>query len=110
MTNVLPYPAPPLTDAAHRAAAPAGMSSGECSAAFARPVNPHKLRCLFPDRWAGFLRAHFRDPVEVAFTFDVDEKTARNWWHGVTAPRGAAVAQAFAMQPAAAQAMLARAA
>ena len=63
---------------------------------------------MFPDRWAEFLRAHFRDHIAVAYTFDVDEKTARNWWNGVTGPRGAAVAQAFAMQPKAAAVMLAK--
>lgn len=44
-------------------------------------------RRAFPSRWSAFLRAHFRDRIHVAFEFSVDERTARNWWEGTTAPR-----------------------
>lgn len=62
----------------------AGLSSG-------RPVDLHRYRTVFPDRWAAFLKAHFRDSVTVAYFFGVNEKTARLWMEGVTAPRAEVV-------------------
>jgi hypothetical protein len=59
----------------------AGARSGECSG---RPVDLDALRRFAPECWSRFLRDHFRCATEVAFVFDVDEKTARNWWHGST--------------------------
>ena len=53
--------------------------------------DPLAIRRKFPDRWSGFLRSHFRDHVEVAYVFSVDEKTARHWWAGTTGPQGWAV-------------------
>lgn len=53
--------------------------------------DPLAIRRKFPDRWSAFLRSHFRDHVEVAYVFSVDEKTARHWWAGTTGPQGWAV-------------------
>lgn len=79
---------------AHRHAATAvpPMSSGDLAGVLSgRPINLRHYRAVLPDRWAAFLRAHFRNSVTVAFFFDVDEKTARNWLDGVTAPRAEVV-------------------
>lgn len=65
-----------------------GGSSGIYSA---RRCDPHAIRRKFPAKWMGFLRAHFRDAVEVAYFFSVDAKTARLWWEGSTGPQGWAV-------------------
>lgn len=48
-----------------------------------RPVDLHRYRVLFPDKWRAFLHAQFRRPEDVAVFFDVTDKTARNWWDGV---------------------------
>jgi len=34
-----------------------------------------------------FLHRNFQNPVHVAFMFGVSDRTARNWWEGVSAPR-----------------------
>lgn len=52
-----------------------------------RPIDLHRMRAVFPDRWSAFLKTYFRNSVTVAFFFSVDEKTARNWIEGTTAPR-----------------------
>lgn len=64
------------------------------------------FRRLYPDRWAAFLRGHFRNATEVAVFFDVNEKTARQWLEGVTGPQGWAAAYAVASIPAAARQLL----
>ena len=69
-----------------------GVSSGECVGGqpekfSGHPFDLHRYRVIFPDRWAALLRAHFRDHVHVAFMFGVSERTARNWWEAVSAPR-----------------------
>ena len=65
-----------------------GVSSGFGAGQFAGlPFDLHRYRVVFPDRWASFLKAHFRDHIHVAFVFGVSERTARNWWEGVSAPR-----------------------
>lgn len=56
-----------------------------------RRCDPYAIRRKFPAKWMGFLRAHFRDAVEVAYFFSVDAKTARLWWEGSTGPQGWAV-------------------
>ncbi len=53
-----------------------------------RRCDPHAIRRKFPAKWSGFLRAHFRDAVEVAYVFSVDAKTARLWWEGSTGTQG----------------------
>ena len=69
------------------------------SPAHQAPFDPHAFRRVFPERWAAFLRAHHRDPVEVAYIYGVTERAARDWWDGVTGPRGSVVAQAQAQRP-----------
>lgn len=64
------------------------------------PCNPHRFRALFPDQWMAFLRAHHRSAEEVAVFYGVTFRTAENWWHGVNAGSGAAVALAALTQPA----------
>lgn len=64
-----------------------------------RPVDPYRFKALFPDQWSAFLRAHHRRPEEVAVFYGVTFKTAENWWHGVNAGSGAAVAQAALAHP-----------
>jgi hypothetical protein len=61
--------------------------------------DPHRFRAVFPDQWSAFLRAHHRRPEEVAVFYGVTFKTAENWWHGVNAGSGAAVALAALTQP-----------
>ncbi len=34
-----------------------------------------------------FLHAHFADHIAVAYFFNVDERTGRNWWSGKNEPR-----------------------
>ena len=75
-----------------------------------RPCDPMAFRRLYPDRWSAFLHAQFRSPLEVAVFFSVNEKTARQWWEGVTGPQGWASAYAVAAIPGAAAELLRRAA
>lgn len=75
-----------------------------------KPFDLHHFRAMFPDRWSQLIRRHFRSTVEVAFFFSVDEKTARNWWEGVTGPSGHAVAIAVKMLPGALDVIFAEAA
>jgi hypothetical protein len=65
----------------------AGLLSG-------RRADPMAYRRVFRDRWAGFLRANFHNPLHVAVFFSVDEATARKWWWHVNEPSGWAVAYA----------------
>lgn len=51
----------------------------------------HAARCAFAARWTRFLHDNWRNHVQVAAVFSVSEKTARQWWEGVTAPQGWAV-------------------
>lgn len=89
-----------------RGAVPGG-GSGEFSGMLSgRPCDPRAFQRLYPDRWSGFLRAHFRNSVEVAVFFDVDEKTARQWIEGVTGPRGWAASYACIAIPGAASWLL----
>lgn len=64
-----------------------------------RPVDLHRARCLMPGLWSEVVRANFRRPVDVAYFFDCDERTARNWWEGVSAPRAEVVILAAARIP-----------
>lgn len=72
-----------------------------------RRADPRAFQHLYPDLWHGFLKAHFRNSVEVAAFFDVTEKTARLWMEGCNAPRGWAVAYAVTRLPTAAKYLLA---
>lgn len=71
-----------------------------------RPCDPRAFQRVYPDRWHDFLKAHFRNSVEVAAFFDVNEKTARLWLEGCNAPRGWAVAYAVTRLPSAAKYLL----
>lgn len=88
---------------ANRAAASSGTFTG-------KPFDLHRFRAVFPDQWSQLIKRHFRSTVEVAFFFSVDEKTARNWWEGVTGPSGHAVAIAVKMLPGALDVIFAEAA
>ena len=59
----------------------------------------HSFRAFFADRWATFLRENYRNPEHVSVVFGVRFQTASNWWQGVNAPSGYAVAMAFQTQP-----------
>jgi hypothetical protein len=65
------------------------------------PCDPHRFRVVFPDQWMAFLRAHHRSAEEVAVFYGVTFRTAENWWHGLNAGSGAAVALAALSHPAA---------
>lgn len=51
---------------------------------------------MFPDLWRAFLRAHYRDHMEAAYSLGVSEKTGRDWWEGVTGANGASALYAIA--------------
>jgi hypothetical protein len=76
----------------------AGLLSG-------RRADPMAFRRLFRDRWGAFLRANFHSPLHVAVFFDVDEGTARKWWHQVNEPSGWVVAHAVQSIPGAREAL-----
>jgi len=57
--------------------------------------DPRGFREVFAERWAGFLRANYRNPEEVAVSFGVRYQTALNWWDGLNRPSGDVVAMAF---------------
>lgn len=63
----------------------ADVSSGK----FAVPFDMMRFKTVFPTRWSAFLRAHFQSSAHVAFFFGVDDRTARHWLDGTTAPSGA---------------------
>jgi hypothetical protein len=80
----------------HAASAGAIPATGDFSEATAvnlsgilsgRRVDLDGMRRKTPGRWSEFIRAHFADPVAVAYFFNVDEKSARNWWNGRNEPR-----------------------
>ena len=53
------------------------------------PVDLHRFRSLFPDRWAQLLKDHFGgDLLTIQFTFGVSERQARDWLGGKNAPSG----------------------
>lgn len=56
-------------------------------------------RAGFPARWAEFLRATYANPEAVATAFAVRHSTAWNWWTGLNAPSGPAVALAMLLHP-----------
>lgn len=53
-----------------------------------KPFDMDRFRTVFPHIWADFLRRHFRDKEHIAYFFDTDERTARNWLSGLNAPTG----------------------
>ncbi|NBW13844.1 MAG: hypothetical protein EBR82_38165 [Caulobacteraceae bacterium] len=71
-----------------------------------RPFDPQAYYRVFRDRWPDFIRANFRTSAHVAVFFSVDDRTARQWMEGTTAPRGQCVALAVAAMPDQARAFL----
>jgi hypothetical protein len=57
-----------------------------------RPIDLDGMRRRLPGLWSSFIRAHFRSSTEVGYFFQVDEKTARNWFNGTNEPRLSAFA------------------
>jgi hypothetical protein len=97
-SSVTPYP---MTDNAPVSAGkPSGLSAGKSAAS---NPDPRRYRSLYPDKWHGFLHAHFRDVMHVAYSFGVSERTARDWWEGVSTSQGWAVAYAIENIPGAAE-------
>lgn len=69
----------------NHATAAADKSSGK----FAAPFDMMRFKTVFPTRWSAFLRTNFQSSAHVAFFFGVDDRTARHWLDGTTAPSGA---------------------
>lgn len=59
---------------------------------FPKVFEPRAMRARFADHWAEFLRAHYRNPEEVAVAFGVRFQTAVNWWNAANRPSGDSVA------------------
>ena len=64
-----------------------------------RGFDPHRIHREFPDRWRAYILAHFTTLDQITRTFDVSEKTARNWWTGATGANGGHVAIAVQEHP-----------
>ena len=77
-------------------AEPADMSSGKFAGV---PFDLHRFRTIFPRRWSGFLQQHFQSSAHVAAFFGMDDRTARHWLEGTTAPNGATALFAAATIP-----------
>ncbi|AVO37371.2 hypothetical protein [Pukyongiella litopenaei] len=82
-----------------------GETSGENSGPKSR-FDPYKVAREFPLRWQAYIRASYRSVGHVVQVFQVTEKTARNWWNGVTGANGAHVAIAVNEHPEQAPLML----
>lgn len=73
-----------------------GVSSGNASGpgagnhARAR-FDPYRERALFPARWSRWCRENFASSTQLGAAFGVNEKTARLWMSGDSAPMGWAV-------------------
>jgi len=76
----------------------AGHLVGELSGP-QRPYDPHRVHREFPVRWQAYIHAHYRNLAHVVNTFQVSEKTARNWWTGATGAVGGHVAVAVQEHP-----------
>lgn len=68
-----------------------------------QPFDIWTMKRVVPDRWRAFLHGSFTSHVHVAYIFSVDEKTARNWWEGIGAPRAEYVLAAINGVPGAAE-------
>jgi hypothetical protein len=88
----------------------AGPRSEAGFAPHAEPVlqaaDPWQVAHNFPDRWRGYLHAHFRNHMAVAQAFQVSEKAARKWWEGIGSCRADKAAVAMVLHPASAPQML----
>lgn len=72
------------------------VADGECSgissrivplALSGRRVDLDTFRRETPYRWMCFLHSQFPNYERVRDFFSVDDRTARNWWHGKNEPR-----------------------
>ena len=68
--------------------------------------DPHRVHRDFPARWSAYVRANYAGLLDVQLAFNVSEKTARNWWKGVSGANGGHVAIAVRRHPVAAHRML----
>lgn len=66
---------------------------------FTKVFDPDRMRFEFPDLWADYLRAHFRNPEAVSVAFGVTFQTACNWWNATHRPSGDKVALAALRDP-----------
>lgn|GEM_PF-3736391 len=84
--RVIAYSAPPnpANDMAWPETSP-GISAGADAGILS---DVPKLQRLFPMVVARWLKEHFRDKEHIAFFFDTDERTARNWLAGLNCPSG----------------------
>jgi len=77
----------------------AGGSSGDFAERQAgknagKGFDPFRERALFPDRWSRWCRENFANSTQLGAAFGINEKTARLWMAGDSAPSGWAVAAA----------------
>lgn len=114
MTHSSPFPLPrnaaPITAALSSGFFPGDEVGSGPGILSGRRIDLQAVRRMFPSRWSAFLRAHFRSSTEVAFFFDVNEKTARLWLEGATAPRAEVVLALIERAPSVLPALLADAA
>ena len=85
---------PDLHSATDTPAESFGIPSG-----VSRRVDPHAVRRTCPALWSQFLRAHHRDATEVAYFYGVTDRAARDWWDGVSGPRGSVMMVAAILHP-----------
>jgi len=85
---------------------PGTIARGAVMPVGGRPFDAQAYYRVFRDRWPDFIRANFRTSAHVAVFFNVDDRTARQWMEGTTAPRGQCVALAVVAMPDEARAFL----
>lgn len=52
-----------------------------------KALDPHKMAIEYPIRWKIYCREHYDYHTDLIPVFQIDEKTARNWWDGKGSPR-----------------------
>ena len=98
---------PPVTSSATVIPFPGKLSSGKrVDVRSGQQFDLHRAAVEFSDLWMTFLRAHFQNPVAVAYHFGVTERAAAKWWDGIGGPRGDKVAVALMTVPGACEALL----
>ena len=66
---------------------------------FTKVLDPDRMRFEFPDLFASYLRANFRNPEAVSDAFGVRFQTACNWWNATHRASGDKVALAASRDP-----------
>ena len=90
----LPSVSPVASLPVHHAAK---LGAGSCGGF---PVDLHRYRTVFPDRWAALLRDHFNGDVRtIMFAFDASERCVRDWLAGKTGPNASTAIYAAATIP-----------